>query len=89
MNNYNVIHISPGDICYQCKDGIVPLLRDGDWDLKKNPFQPSAAMICLSTMNRIDIRNSTRGYREHVLASDSTAFQTDTLPAINRLSSLP
>jgi len=42
-----IVWISPEEVKYVIKDGIVPFLQSGDWDLRKRPFQFHPTIIDL------------------------------------------
>ncbi len=49
----NIIWISPEDIKYVQKDGEVPFIESGDWDLRKRDFElhPTIVEMCVENKN--------------------------------------
>jgi len=56
------IYISPAEINYVIKEGIVPYIQSGDWDLKKKKFEPNTTIKELF-IDSIPVKETTQ-YKE-------------------------
>ena len=56
------IYISPTEINYVIKDGVVPYIQSGDWDLKKKKFESNTTIKELFIDN-VTVKKTTQ-YKE-------------------------